>query len=284
MRVPSRLVVRSAQRGHVLTSVLGFSVALVLLFTLVANILPQVEGEAPVEKEVDLGALTMDGFVSMGEELFKGKGTCTLCHNNLGRAPDILVLNMADIASERLADERYQGSASDVEGYLRESMVDPSGYVVATFGKKGSNDTESPMPTVDKAPLSLSDIEMDAIIAFMQAKDGNEVTVALPTEAPAVAESGPATGGAAAPAATGEEAIGKYGCSACHVINGSGGDLGPSLAAIGGRQDGATLQQSIVDPNAVIAEGYAQGLMPADFGEKMTVSELMMIVELLQKQ
>jgi len=273
----------SAQRGHVLVAVLGFSMALVLLFTFVANILPQVEGEAPVDKKVDLGALTMDGFVSMGEELFKGKGTCTLCHNNLGRAPDILALNMVDTAAERLADERYQGVATDTASYFNESMVDPSIYVVATFGKKGSNDTESPMPTVNKAPLNLSVIEMDAIIAFMQAKDGGEITVELPTEAPAVVESA-SGGGAPAPAASGEEAIGKYGCSACHVINGSGGDLGPTLAEIGGRQDAAAIQQSIVDPNAVIAEGFAQGLMPADFGDKMTVKELSMIIELLQKQ
>jgi len=225
----------------------------------------------------------MDGFVSMGEELFKEKGTCTLCHNNLGRAPDILALNMVDTAAERLADERYQGVATDTASYFNESMVDPSIYVVATFGKKGSNDTESPMPTVNKAPLNLSVIEMDAIIAFMQAKDGGEITVELPTEAPAVVESA-SGGGAPAPAASGEEAIGKYGCSACHVINGSGGDLGPTLAEIGGRQDAAAIQQSIVDPNAVIAEGFAQGLMPADFGDKMTVKELSMIIELLQKQ
>lgn len=273
------------QCGHVLVSVLGFSMALVLLFTFVANILPQVEGEAPVDKKVDLGALTMDGFVSMGEELFRGKGTCTLCHNNLGRAPDILALNMVDIAAERMADERYQGAASDDAGYFLESMVDPSIYVVASFGKKGSNDSESPMPVVNKAPLNLSAIEMDAIVAFMQAKDGGEVTVDLPAEAP-VADNSSATGGstAPAPAATGEEAVGKYGCAACHVINGAGGDLGPDLTGLGGRQDGLAIQQSIVDPNAVIAEGFVQGLMPADFGDKMTVKELSMIVELLQGQ
>ena len=274
---------RNRQRGNVLLSTLGFSLGLILLFTMVANILPQVEGEAPVDSEVDLGALTMDSFVSLGEELFRGKGTCTLCHNNLGRAPDILVMNMVDTSSERLSDTRYQGGAADVEAYLRESMIDPSGYVVASFGKKGSDDTESPMPTVNKAPLNLSDIEIDAFIAFMQSKDGGEVTVALPTEAPAVAEES-AAGGGAAPAESGEAAIAKYGCSACHLISGSGGDLGPDLSGIAARLDAQQLQQAITEPNAVIAEGFAVGLMPTDFANKMTVSELKMVVDLLLKQ
>ena len=46
----------------ILVKVLGFSLALILVFTLVANTLPQVEGEAPVETEVDLGALTMESL------------------------------------------------------------------------------------------------------------------------------------------------------------------------------------------------------------------------------
>ncbi len=271
------------QRGNVLLSTLGFSLGLILVFTLVANILPQVEGEAPVEKEVDLGALTMEGFISMGEELFSGKGTCTLCHNNMGRAPDILVVNMVDASSERLADERYTGAAADVEAYLRESMVDPSAYVVATFGKKGSNDSESPMPAVDRAPINLSTVEMDAIIAFMQAKDGNEVTVELPTEASQTAAPA-AMSDAVTVAASGAEVIANHGCSACHVINGSGGNLGPDLTGLGGRMDAATIQQAIVDPNVVIAEGYAAGLMPADFASKMSVKDLLMAVELLQQQ
>ena len=44
-----------------------FSIGLTLVFTLVANLLPQVEGEAPVEQVVDLGSLTMDDFVALGE-------------------------------------------------------------------------------------------------------------------------------------------------------------------------------------------------------------------------
>ena len=63
-----------------------------------------------------------------------------------------------------------------------------TGQSAATgFGKKGSNDTQSPMPAADRPPIQLSQVELDAVLAFMQSKDGNPVTVALPSEAPGVA-------------------------------------------------------------------------------------------------
>ena len=262
----------------VLAKSLGFSLALALLFTLVANLLPQVEGEAPVEKEIDLGALTIESFAALGESIFTGKGTCALCHNALGRAPDILALNMVATTDERLKDERYQGKASDAESYFRESMLEPGLYVVKGFGKKGSNDTESPMPAVHKPPIELTDIEINAVIAYLQAKDGNDVTVPLPTEAPAGEVESIETAG---PAGTVEEVVAKFGCQACHKVFGSGGDLGPSLDQLGDYLNPEQIRQSIIDPNAVIAEGYPPGVMPSDFAEQMMVKELEMLVAAL---
>ena len=265
-----------------------FSIGLILVFTLVSNLLPQVEGEAPVEQKVDLGSLTMDDFVALGEELFMNKGTCTLCHKPppLGRAPDIQGTNMVAISDERLADERYAGAATDAAGYILESMVDPSRYVVAGWGKKGSNDSESPMPKVDKAPIELSAMEMDAVIAWLQAKDGNEVTISLPTPeaaAEAAAATEPAAAGAPAPAATAEEALAKYACTSCHSLDSSDALVGPGLVDVGGRLTVDQIRQSILDPNAVITEGFAAA-MPTDFAEKMTVRELEMIVNTLAEK
>ncbi len=271
--------------GSPLLSTLAFSLGLTLVFTLVTYILPQVEGEAPRETEVKLSELTMDGFVALGQELFEGKGTCTLCHKPppLGRAPDIQGGNMVEMAKERLADERYQGAAGDAGAYIIESMVDPSKYVVTGWGQKGSNDTVSPMPAIDKSPIQLSPVEIDAVIAYLQAKDGNEVTVALPTESPApvMEQGGAATGGAPAPAATAEEALAKYGCQACHSMLGTESPVGPKLDDVGARFAPEQIRQSILDPNAEIAEGFSAGMMPADFAEKMTVKELQMIVQLM---
>lgn len=270
-----------AEGKPVLAKALVFSLGLALLFTLVANILPQVEGEAPVSEEVDLGALTMDSFVALGESVFKGKGTCTLCHNNLGRAPDLLAMNAVDTAIERLADLSYEGTAGDAEGYLRESMIAPGAYVVKGFGKKGTSDTESPMPSVDKPPIELSTVEMDAVIAFMQAKDGNPVTVALPSEAP---EPAPEPAPADVPpqsAETPEAIVTKYGCAACHTMLGTESPVGPELDAVGARLSTEEIRESVIDPAAVITEGFPPGVMPADFADRMTIRELEMLVNFL---
>lgn len=276
------------QRGSILLRVALFSVALTLVFTLVANMLPQVEGEVPEETEIDLAGLTMDDFIALGEDLFSGKGTCTLCHNNLGRAPDILQLNMDEISRQRLADERYRGKASNTEEYLRESMLDPGIYVVRGYGKKGTNDSESPMPAVDVAPILLNPVEIDAVIAFMQAKDGNEVSVSLPSAMPPApagqADSAPSpaveTVAADSPAAL----LRKYACSACHSIADSVSPVGPDLNGIGDRLDRAQISESIIDPNATIAEGFAAGMMPDTFAAQMTVRELNILVDYLASQ
>ncbi len=271
---------------NVLTKTVGFSVALMLVFTFVSYVLPQMKGEAPEEKEeLDVGALTMDSFIAMGEEAYRGWGNCALCHNKLGRAPDLLALNVVKVSLERIADSRYEGKAKDAEGYLRESMVEPNIYVVEGFGKKGSNDTESPMPAVDQPPIELSGVEISAIIAYLQSKDGNTVTVVLPAKA---ATSTPAarkeTTGRPEPALaqSPEEAIAKFGCSACHSILETNSPVGPNLNDVGARLSIDQIRGSIIAPNAVVAEGYPP-IMP-DLSETMTIKELELIVGYLAKQ
>ncbi len=275
---------RESSGSKVFVYAMIFSLGLTLVFTLVANMLPQVQGEAPSEQMVDLGSLTMDDFIALGKDLFENKGTCTLCHKPapLGRAPDIEGADMVAVSEERLADGRYQGEAKDAAGYILESMVDPSRYVVATWGKKGTNDAESPMPAVDKPPIQLSTVEIDAVIAYLQAKDGNEVTVSLPSPEAAAetAAAAPAATGAPVPAATADEAMTKYVCTGCHALDSNDALVGPGLLSVGARLSTDEIRQSIIDPNAVISEGFPPA-MPADFADKMTVRELEMIVELL---
>lgn len=263
-----------------LAKVLGFSLSLTLAFTLIANLLPQVEGEAPKEEKLDLGAMSIDDFAALGETIFSGKGTCTLCHNNMGRAPDLLAFDVVGASVERLADSRYQGEAKDAEAYIRESMINPGIYVVKGFGKKGSNDSESPMPAVNQAPIELSDAEVTAVIAFLQSKDGNEITVSVPSDAPA-----PVTEAAAAPALaqTPEEIIKKYTCNACHSVLGTESPVGPDLRTVGSRLSAAEISQSILEPAAVIAEGFPP-IMPPNVADKMAVSELKMLVAYLADQ
>lgn len=268
---------------NALAKPLGFSVALILIFASVTYILPQAKGEAPEDKEISVGALTIDSFVALGENLYSGKGTCTLCHNKLGRAPDLHAVDAAKVALERIADARYKGKAKDAEGYLRESMLQPSAFVVQGFGKKGSNDSESPMPAVDQPPIQLSEVEIDALVAYLQKKDGNPVTVALPKEAaaPPAQGAGEVAAVKAAAAHSPEEVIAKFGCAACHSVLKTESAVGPGLTDVGKRLKVEKIRESIVNPNAEIAKGFPP-IMP-DF-PTMTVSELELIVQFLAKQ
>ena len=265
--------------------VIVFSVAVLLIYTGFANVLPQVQSDPPEEDVLDTAALDMAGMISYGEELFSGKGTCTLCHNDLGRAPDLLNLNLAEEFKTRLEDPKYTGEKT-VEAYIRESMLKPSAYVVAGFGKKGTDDKESPMPVVNKPPVSMNDVQMNALIAFLEDRAGIEPTVPLPSadEAPAAdqgADGSAPDGEAEALATTGPEAIDKFFCSGCHDLEESGADVGPDLHGIGQRMSRGEIMESILYPNAQIADGFEADIMPQDFAEQMHASELAVLVDYL---
>lgn len=260
--------------------VMVFSVLVLLVFTGFANILPQVQSDPPAEEVIETGSLDMAGLVAYGEKLFSGNGTCTLCHNNLGRAPDLLELDLAATFAARIGDAGGEGAGA-VEAYLRESLLDPSAYVVAGFGKKGTGDKVSPMPVVDAPPIELDEVQINALIAFLQDRAGLEPTVPLPSadDAPAAKEEaqeepeGPATDALAA--------LDKFYCAACHDLEGSEADAGPNLRGISSRMSRAKVMQAVFDPNAEIADGFEADTMPADFAEQMYVSELTLIVDYL---
>jgi mono/diheme cytochrome c family protein len=86
----------------------------------------------------------------------------------------------------------------------------------------------------------------------------------------------------------------SMGCGACHMLAdaGSEGQVGPALDGIGDRADerisgmGARdyIQQSILEPNAHMVEGFSEGLMPGNFGEKLSDEQLTALVDYLLEQ
>ena len=84
----------------------------------------------------------------------------------------------------------------------------------------------------------------------------------------------------------------RGGCKACHVIpklEGAVGVLGPSWCEANeefneGDIDLAFLYQSIVDPNAVVTEGFQPNLMPGNFGEIYSEDELSTLVAFIATQ
>jgi mono/diheme cytochrome c family protein len=236
----------------------------------------------PTEEKLDLGSMTMDDFIAVGNKAFNGKGTCTLCHNAVGgRAP--LLDDVATVATDRMADPRYQGKATTVEEYLLESMVEPSAYVVAGFGKAGSSDTESPMPNASTGSIGLSEPELKAVIAYLQDIGGADVTVEIPAdaeEAQAETQEAPPATTARAPAASAEEIVARLACIACHKLGGEGGALGPDLSRVGATRDEQYLRRAILNPAAEITEGFPP-IMPPGYGDQLYASELEMLVQYL---
>ncbi len=264
-------------------SVVGFSVLMIGLFAGYSNFgIPQIEpAPPPKEEQIDLGSMTMEQFIALGERVFNGKGTCTLCHNSLGRAP--MLDQVGVTAPERLADARYEGSAANIEEYLLESLTHPSAYVVEGFGKAGTNDSESPMPDATSGGISLSPPELMAVVAFMQENGGAEVTVAIPTDLgeTAASEEAAEPGEPRAPILDPMELVSEFSCDACHMVRGEGGDLGPDLTTIGASRDAAHIRKSILDPNAEISEGFDEGMMPEEIGVEMYAVELEILVDFL---
>ena len=79
-------------------------------------------------------------------------------------------------------------------------------------------------------------------------------------------------------------------CASCHAIDGlSTGAVGPDLTGIGARTDAAYIRQSILDPNAVIADACPSGacppgVMPSSFGEVLSEMEIEALVDFLAAQ
>jgi mono/diheme cytochrome c family protein len=228
----------------------------------------------PVEEKLDLSAMTMDQFIALGDKIYNGKGTCTLCHNSMGRAPMLDTIGAK--AEEHMKSPGYKGAAKTVEEYIHEALVKPSAFVVAGFGKAGTNDTESPMPDVSGGGIGLSEAEIAAVIAYLQDLSGAELTVAIP-EMSADSEDKPKAE-EAAPLETADEIIAKYTCGACHNFAGDAAGLGPNLSKIG-KKSKEYLRQAVLNPEAVIAEGFAGGMMPPTYGEQLRASELELLVD-----
>lgn len=262
--------------------VVGFALLTVAFFTGYSNWgIPQIEPAPPPAEEVlDLNAMTLEDFAALGGSIFEGKGTCTLCHNEVGgRAP--MLDQAAAVARERIAGETYGGEAGTVEAYLYESMVDPSAFVVPGFGKAGTSDTVSPMPNVLSGSVGLSEAEVLAVVAYLQDLAGLDITIEIPSD---VSEEDLDEEGEDAQRAvleSSEEVIAEFACGACHKIAEEEGELGPDLSAIGAARDRDYIRRSILSPNAEIAEGFDPELMPEDYGELLYALELEMLVDYL---
>jgi cytochrome c oxidase subunit 2 len=82
--------------------------------------------------------------------------------------------------------------------------------------------------------------------------------------------------------APGEQIFAAAGCAGCHALAAAGSDaeVGPDLGQLS-QAEAAFVRESIVNPNAEIAEGFEEGVMPEDFGEELSEEEIDALVKYL---
>jgi len=264
--------------------VFAFNIVVIAFFLYVGNSIPQLRQDPPKELVLAADASTED-FVRAGQDIFYGKGTCALCHE-IGkkgeRCPDLA--GVGERAETRLKEERYKGKATNGAEYLVESVMEPTAYVVEGY--------QPSMPPVGR---QLNDLELVAVVSFLQSQ-GGEVTVNGQSHfpkwrgegggaAPAAAAPAPAT--AAAPSgASGQELVQQWGCIACHKFDGPEKLVGPSLWDVGARKDVNYIRESILQPDAVVVEGFPAGLMKgtldgSGFYQKAPLQDFNAIVDYL---
>ncbi len=87
-------------------------------------------------------------------------------------------------------------------------------------------------------------------------------------------------------AAAGKQVFaGSAGCGACHTLAdaGTNGQIGPDLDEVLKGVSEDKIRTDIVDPEAEIAEGYGAGVMPTNFEQTLSASELDALVAYLKE-
>jgi mono/diheme cytochrome c family protein len=166
--------------------------------------------------------------------------------------------------------------------YLLESLINPGAFIVEGYPPI--------MPAVDKPPIALNRSEVWALTAFLQSLGGT-VDVAL-NDIPATVGGGGAAGGGAAAAevklpgdAKAGKAVfmGKGTCLACHKAGDiPGTPVGPDLSQIAKIQTPDYIMRKILDPKGMgTVANFPPGVMPQDFGTRLTSKEYVDLVAFL---
>jgi mono/diheme cytochrome c family protein len=239
-----------------------------------ANYIPQIESKPPQELSLEGGNVTPAQLLKAGEEIYKTKGTCEVCHR-IGqkgtRAPDLA--NVGARAARAKA-------GTPAKAYLIESLLNPNASIVEGYPPI--------MPAVDKPPIALNRSEVWALTAFLQSLGGT-VDVTL-NDIPATVGAAGAAGAAPAevkvpgdPNAGKTVYMGKGGCLACHKAKDiPGTPVGPDLSQIAKIQTPDYIMKKILDPKGMgTVSGYPPGVMPQTLGQTLTAKEYTDLVAFL---
>jgi mono/diheme cytochrome c family protein len=195
------------------------------------------------------GCGTTTGDIARGRVLFETK--CGVCHA-LAQAGTTATIgpNLDDAFAA--AREAGGFDAATIEGIVKPQVEDPR-------PSNGNPSASMPADIVEGQDL-------DDVAAYLGKYAG------VPGAAPPEVEGGP-----------GAQIFANNGCGGCHTLAAanSGGTTGPDLDEVLPGQSEAEIEESIVAPDAKIAQGYPAGVMPETFGEKLSEEELKELVEYL---
>lgn len=250
---------------RVFLRVLAFVALIDCFFLYIGQTLTQSEQYPPPKLEIT-PETDHETLVGMGKELVTSKGGCLICHK------------IAESGNERGPDLRGVGGRAgaripglDAEEYLLQSLQQPGAFLVEGY--------PGIMPVATMPPADLSATELKAVIAFLESM-GGEVTVQVTPEDVEQAQAKAAT---SRPIAPGLALMHRAGCTTCHDVKGETRQVGPPLTTVAHRLTPEEIRQSILEPDAVVAEGFPPGLMPKDLAENLTAEEIDQLIAYLQE-
>ena len=85
------------------------------------------------------------------------------------------------------------------------------------------------------------------------------------------------------PGGPGAQVFANFACGGCHTLAAaeSGGVTGPNLDEALRGQSAAMVEQSIVDPNAQVTQGFPPNVMPTTYGDDISPDDLAQLVQFL---
>ena len=235
-----------------------FALAVIWSYALLGNLIPQgSSGPAVAVGDIER---TPEAFVSAGKSIFYGKGKCSTCHvigasATTPRCPDLSNIGIAG------GGRRENMSARE---YLVEALYIPEAYLVKGYGNI--------MPPAWKAPIALSPLEIETLIAFLQNEGGEpDLTAIVPPIDIAAAAAVPVKVAQGDPEAGRVVFVEELQCGKCHRVGAAEVQLevGPDLTEIGALNTLDYMEESILDPNAKIVQGYGSTTLSLANGEEL---------------
>ena len=245
--------------GQQLMRVATFALAVIWSYALLGNLIPQ-SSSGPAVAVGDIER-TPEAFVAAGKSIFYGSGKCSTCHvigpaATTPRCPDLSDIGIS-------GGGRREGMST--REYLVEAMYLPEAYLVKGYGNI--------MPPVWKPPIALSPLEIETLVAFLQSQGGEpDVTAIVPPIDIAAAAAVPEKVAQGDPEAGRLVFVEELQCDKCHRVGAAEVQLevGPDLTEIGALNTVDYMEESILDPNAKIVQGYGSTTLSLANGEELT--------------